>query len=218
MIRVLVICDDPWHPAAMVRAGLQPFEEQYSFDWLERMEDWSAERMEPYPVVILARSNTVSPSDTAPWVTPEIEAAFGEYVRRGNGLLAIHGGTAGYTDESTLRPLLGGAFVRHPAQCAVTVTPRAGHPMVAGADTFTEHDEHYLMVLDDAEADVFLTTTSEHGEQPGGWTRTEGAGRVCILTPGHNLPVWTTLSFQALLGNALAWVADAQAQQQANKQ
>jgi type 1 glutamine amidotransferase len=52
---------------------------------------------------------------------------------------------------------------------------------------------------------VFLTTTSEHGTQPGGWTRTEGEGRVCVLTPGHNLEVWLQPSFQALLLNTLRW-------------
>lgn len=207
MMRVLVICDDPWHPAMTVRAGLRALEDQYAFDWLERAEDWSAERMKPYPVVVLAKSNTVSATDHAPWVTPETEAAFGAYVRRGNGLLAIHGGSAGYTDESTLRPLLGGAFVRHPAQCTVTVTPHAGHPMVAGMDAFSAHDEHYLMALDDHDADVFLSTSSEHGLQPGGWTRREGDGRVCVLTPGHNLPVWTTPAYETLIRNALRWTA-----------
>jgi type 1 glutamine amidotransferase len=63
------------------------------------------------------------------------------------------------------------------------------------------------MVLDDGEADVFMTTTSEHGTQPGGWTRLEGEGRVCVLTPGHNVEVWLHPSFQALLRNALNWCA-----------
>lgn len=204
-MRVLVICDDPWHPAATIRAGLQALDGEYSFDWIERTEDWSAERMAEYPVVLLAKSNTMSATDPSPWITEEIQGAFRSYVQRGNGLLAIHGGTAGYTDVSTLRDVLGGVFERHPAQCAVTVTPRAGHPLVAGANAFTAHDEHYLMTLDDTEADVFLTTTSEHGDQPGGWTRPEGAGRVCVLTPGHNLPVWLAPDYQTIIRNALRW-------------
>jgi type 1 glutamine amidotransferase len=61
------------------------------------------------------------------------------------------------------------------------------------------------MALDDARADVFATTTSEHGEQPGVWRRTEGRGRVAVLTPGHNLEVWLHPSFQALLSNCLRW-------------
>ncbi|CAN5509301.1 hypothetical protein BH10CHL1_BH10CHL1_18130 [soil metagenome] len=47
--------------------------------------------------------------------------------------------------------------------------------------------------------------SSRHGTQPGGWTRLEGDGRVCVLTPGHNLEVWLDPSYQILLGNALRW-------------
>ena len=48
-----------------------------------------------------------------------------------------------------------------------------------------------------------------YGTQPGGWTRTEGAGQVCMLTPGHNAEVWLHPSYQVLLGNALRWCAEA---------
>jgi type 1 glutamine amidotransferase len=61
------------------------------------------------------------------------------------------------------------------------------------------------MEVDDPQADHFLTTVSEHGSQPGGWTRTEGAGRVCVLCPGHNVEVWLHSAYQVLLGNALRW-------------
>jgi len=81
----------------------------------------------------------------------------------------------------------------------VTVQPKAGHPLCHDVAAFTLTDEHYFIDLDDAGADVFLTTTSEHGSQPGGWTRVEGKGRICVLTPGHNLEVWLQPSFQTLL-------------------
>ena len=87
----------------------------------------------------------------------------------------------------------------------VTVEPLGGHPLTAGSGPFTLVDEHYMMELDDTGADVYVTTTSEHGTQPGGWTRTEGEGRVCVLTPGHNVEVWGHPSFQALLTNGLRW-------------
>jgi type 1 glutamine amidotransferase len=87
----------------------------------------------------------------------------------------------------------------------VTVEPQAGHLLTAGSTPFAAVDEHYQMALDDDQADVFLTTISEHATQPGGWTRTEGQGRVCVLTPGHNLEVWVQPSYQTLLLNALRW-------------
>ena len=205
-MRILVLCDDYWHPARTARTGLAPLEDAgFAFDWIEHARDWSAQRMAAYPVVILTKSNNVSSFDRSPWVTDEVQAAFRAYVRSGKGLLVIHSGSADYQELPVLRSVLGGVFASHPPQCPVTVIPREGHPLTASSTPFTLQDEHYMMELDDTQADVFVTTTSEHGTQPGGWTRTEGAGRVCMLTPGHNLPVWLHPSYQTLIHNALRW-------------
>ena len=205
-MRTLVLCDDYWHPAHIPRAGLAPLEHSgFEFDWIEQADEWSAARMAEYPLVLLTKANNISATDQQPWVTPAVEQAFLEYVRNGNGLLAIHSGTAGYTETPVLRGLLGGVFVSHPPQCMVTVEPRSNHPLTAGSAAFTLKDEHYHVALDDTQADVFLTTTSEHGAQPAGWTRHEGAGHVAVLTPGHNLEVWLHPDYQTLIGNALRW-------------
>jgi len=205
-MRVLVLCDDFWHPAATPRQGLDALGHcGFEFDCLENAHDWTAAGMAGYPLAVIAKSNNVSSSDQAPWVTGEIERAFKEYVCQGNGLLVVHSGLAGYQEALSLRALMGGAFTQHPPQCPVIATPQSGHPLTQGAAAFTLTDEHYFVDLDDPQADVFLTTTSQHGSQPGGWTRAEGKGRVCALTPGHNLEVWLHPSFQALLLNALRW-------------
>ena len=205
-MKTLVLCNDYWHPSRNVREGLGTLTgSEFRFDWIEDAREWSQETMLKYPVVILTKSNNVSASDQTGWMTESVQAAFSDYVRSGNGLLAIHSGTAEYEQMSVLRGLLGGVFTHHTEQCPVTVTPSAGHPLSAGAAPFTTKDEHYFMALDDAQADVFVTTTSEHGEQPGGWRREEGHGRVAVLTPGHNLEVWLHPSFQALLLNCLRW-------------
>jgi uncharacterized protein len=205
-LRVLVLCDDKWHPAAVPRAGLAALGDVgFSFDWIENALDWSAERMAQYPLVILAKANNVSSTDQTPWMTDEVQAAFAAFVEAGNGLLAIHNGTAGYRDALVLRSLLGGVFLQHPAQCPVTVEPKLGHGLAVGSEAFTAQDEHYFMALDDPQADVFLTTTSEHGTQPAGWTRTAGQGRVCVLTLGHNVEVWLQPGYQALIRNGLRW-------------
>lgn len=211
-MRTLVLCDDYWHPAQTARDGLGPLEVHgFTFDWIEQGTDWSVERMQAYPTVILTKTNHVSASDQRPWVDDEAQTAFMEYVRQGNSLLVIHSGAAGYDTLPLLRRLMGGVFVHHPPQCAVTVEPNAGHHLTVDASPFTLVDEHYFMSLDDNQADVFLMTRSMHGIQPAGWTRTEGDGRVCLLTPGHNLDVWLHPSFQTLLANALRWCHRVQA-------
>ena len=210
-MKVLVICDDYWHPAKTPRAGLAPLAAAgYEFDFLEDAIEWSAERMADYPVVLFTKSNNVSAKNRDDWMTDEVQQAFVDYVEAGGGLLVVHSGTADYQEATTLRHLLGGVFTHHPKQCAVTVEPVADHPLTAGAKSFTLVDEHYFMVMGDEDVDLFLTTSSEHGEQPGGWTRAAGNGRVCVLTPGHNVEVWLEPSYQRLLENGLRWCAQAE--------
>ena len=212
-MNVLVLCDDRWQPAATPRAGLAALGDcGFTFDWVENAQAWSAERMAAYPLVVLTKANNISAQDETPWMTAEVEGAFQAYVRAGNGLLVIHSGTAGYRETPILRGLLGGVFLQHPPQCQVTVDAKVGHPLTQGSATFTIKDEHYFMLFDatgdagdDTGADVFLTTTSEHGRQPAGWTRTAGNGRICVLTPGHNLEVWLQPDFQRLILNGLRW-------------
>jgi uncharacterized protein len=209
-MKILVVCDDRWHPALTPRAGLKNLEAQgFQFDWIENAAGWSTPGMESYPLVILTKSNNVSSSDEAKWMTPEVESALASYVGRGHGLLAVHSGLAGYANTPILRELLGGVFIQHPAQCPVRVEPRPDHILTRGLAEFTLQDEHYFMAVDDPEMDVFLTTSSENGVQPGGWTRLEGRGRVCVLTPGHNIEIWQHPTFESLLVNALRWCAQA---------
>jgi type 1 glutamine amidotransferase len=178
---------------------------EFTFDWVENAHDWSPEHMITYPLVVLTKSDHVSATDQADWMTDAVQAAFAGYVRRGGGLLAIHSGTIWHDQTPVLRGLLGGVFTHHPDECPVTVDPHVGHPLCSGSDRFTLKDEHYFVALDDPQAEVFATTKSNHGEQPGAWRRTEGSGRVAVLTPGHHVEVWLHPSFQALLLNALRW-------------
>jgi uncharacterized protein len=205
-MKTLVLCHDYWHPARVPREGIGALTgQEFTFDWIENTRDWSSKTMMTYPLVILTKSNNVSATDQTGWMTDIVQTAFSDYVRKGNGLLAIHSGTADYAETPLLRNLLGGVFIRHPEQCLVTVNPHVGHPLCAGSAPFTLKDEHYFMALDDEQADIFVTTTSEHGVQPGAWTRPEGDGRVAVLTPGHNVEVWLHPSFQALVLNSLRW-------------
>lgn len=205
-MQTLVLCDDFWHPARVPREGLRGLEaEGFSFEWLEDARTWSVERMAAYPLVILTKSNNVSSSEQSGWMTDEVQSAFLEYVRKGNGLLAIHSGTADYQEQNILRRLLGGVFTQHPEQCEVTLQPQPKHALTTNISSFTIKDEHYFMAMHNSDVDVFLTSHSEHGEQPAGWRRTEGDGRVAVLTPGHNLEVWLHPSYQTLISNTLHW-------------
>ena len=205
-MRTLVFCDDSAHPASLTRDGLAALGQPgLQIDWVEDPAGWSTDSLNQYPLVIFSKANNRSRADHEPWASEETGQAFVDYVAGGSGLLVLHSGTALYDNAPSLCSLMGGVFTGHPAQCPVTVAPRADHPLTAGSAPFTLMDEHYMMEMNDPNVDLFLDTESEHGRQPAGWTRTEGKGRVCVLTPGHNPEVWRHPSFQALLRNSLDW-------------
>src|SRR4051794_23947278 len=102
--RVLVLCDDYWHPAQTAHAGLAPLVATgYNFDWIENAAEWSAERMAAYSLVLLTKSNNVSSIDQRQWMIPAVAQAFVSYVSAGNALLVIHSGAAGYAEAPLLR-------------------------------------------------------------------------------------------------------------------
>lgn len=205
-MKTLVFCADYNHPADVVRNGLAPLDGgEFPFDWISDAVGWQPDGPAAFGLVILAKSNDRSADGRTGWMTDSVQDALARHVRAGNGLLAVHSGTAEYERASVLRGLLGGVFDRHPEQCPVTVRPRAGHPLAAGSSPFTLTGEQYLLARDDPEADVFVTTASEHGERPGGWRRAEGAGRAAVPTPGRNLEVWRHPAYQILLRNAMRW-------------
>jgi uncharacterized protein len=205
--RALVLCDDQWHPAQTVRRGLDALENPpVAFDFLEDGSKWAPAMMKSFPLVVVAKANHICATNQNPWLTTATQGAFRDFVRAGGGLLFLHAGTC-YQDLPVMREVTGGAFLSHPEQCVVSIEPKTGHLLTHGVNSFSEKDEHYVMALDATDADVFLHSRSEHGVQPAGWTRTDGGGRVCVLTPGHNLNVWLQPEYQELLRNALSWTA-----------
>ena len=203
----LVLCDDQWHPAETVRRGLGALKNPaVDFEFLDDGGKWSPAMMGKFPLVIIAKANHICATNQNPWLTTETQWSFRDYVRSGGGLLLLHSGTC-YKDLPAMRGVTGGAFLSHPDQCSMVIQPVAGHPVSSDVNSFIGEDEHYQMTQDDLRAAVFLLTRSAHGIQPAGWTRSEGAGRVCALMPGHNPQVWANPEFQKLLSNALLWTA-----------
>lgn len=203
---VWVLTDDRWHPGQVVIDGLRPLESAgYSFTFTKKIERIDLATLRQHPVVVLSKSNNTTQEDLEPWATAEVQKAFDDYVNEGGSLLVLHSGAASYQDEPILRELIGGMFVHHPEQCPVTVKAKGSHPITEGFEAFTEKDEHYFMDTYDPNAVHILETESEHGTETGGWTRTHGKGKICVLTPGHNLPVWLNPEYQKLLKNALKW-------------
>ncbi len=212
-MNILLLNDDRWHPGYVSCEGIKPLEQHgYHFDIITDGAEIPAIDFSQYPVVMLVKSDNRTAADESKWADEATRGRLLRYVQEGGGLLTVHSGTAGYDGLKDMHRLLGGLFLAHPAQLPVTFAPKAGHRLAAGVQAFTEPDEHYFLDMADQPADVFLTATSRHGTTPAGWTRREGHGRVCVLTPGHNVPVWLDPNFQQLLRNALDWCAEGKAE------
>jgi type 1 glutamine amidotransferase len=91
-------------------------------------------------------------------------------------------------------------------------------------EAFCETDEHYRLEILSNDIDILAASYSPpQGETalyqenpyhnspawlcPAALVRTQGKGRVCVLTPGHHPAVWQNPRFQRLLENALRWCA-----------
>lgn len=224
-MKVLLICDDYWHPGKTAVEGIEPLKQNgFEFDIIFNANDFTADMLKNYPVVIMCKSDEISQSDKQPWKTEEIQKAFVDYIEGGGGLVAVHSALVQGKNTKALDNLIGCRFLGHPNNCPVTVQSVKPHPVTEGVEQFIETDEHYMIEITSPDADVLLASYSpQQGEEskrqeepyfnspsaiyPAGYVRTQGSGRVCVLTPGHLTAVWLNPQFQKLLSNALNWTS-----------
>jgi len=222
-MRVLLLCDDYWHPAQLLIDGVAPLAaDGFQFDIITNAKDFTPNTLSSYPVVLLAKSDEVSHEDKTPWKTEAVQKAFVSYVEDGGGLVVAHSGITAGEQTEALDHLIGCRFVYHPNACPVTVQPIKSHPVTEGVGMFCETDEHYRLVILASDADILMAsysppqgTEDKYQEDPynntqawicpAGYVRTQGKGRVCVLTPGHLLPVWLNPQYRRTIANALKW-------------
>ena len=216
-MKVLVICDDFWHPGEIVARGLKPLEKKgYELDVVMYARDiLTKEMIREYDVIVNAKSNVFGQANQAPWFdeglpTMVMPRDFRDYIEEGHGCIALHAGTCDSREKCPdMADLTGNDFLGHPAQCAVTYQPMGNHPVTAGVEAFTVRDEHYMLDVFAPDAEVFLQgiSDSEAGTQAAGYARRLGLGRFVCLSPGHNCHVLLHPQFQRLMANALDWCA-----------
>ncbi|MBQ8653677.1 MAG: ThuA domain-containing protein [Clostridia bacterium] len=214
-MNVLVLCGDEWHPAEVVIRGLKGLEQEgFVFDFVEDAKDiLTPEMLKRYDVIMNCKSDDLTNGNVRPWfdkgVTEVMPSDFEAWVREGGGFLSVHAGAAFYEDDASgYKDFLGCWFIRHPPRCTVEVRMCAEHPVMQGVEDFTIRDEHYQLGLCAQDLTMLCTTHSESGgDQVGGYVKEMGAGRVCMLAPGHILSVWEHPQYRKMLVNALRWCA-----------
>lgn len=215
-MKVLVICDDFWHPGEIIARGLKPLEKKgYELDVVMHVRDMlTNEMIREYDVIVNAKSNVFSPANKAPWFEEGLTAVmpndFRAYIEEGHGFIALHAGNCfSRKSQADMASITGNDFIGHPPQCDITMEAVGNHPIMKGVNTFVVRDEHYRIDVHADDIDLFMTSTSdsEAGTQKAGYTREIGKGRFCCLTPGHNCAVLLHPEFQKLMQNALDWCA-----------
>ena len=215
VMKVLMIYDDIWHPADVIRMGMADMDlKKYQFDYVITAKDiLTPEMIAEYPVIINAKGNSINAANTQPWFEPTVTEVgpkdLRESVEAGGGFISLHASNTFMEDScKEFCDLVGNSFITHPLRCPVTVKPVGEHPITEGVGEFTERDEHYILKISAEDKDVFLQSVSEPGKvQTAGYTRTMGKGRICVITPGHTLAVWKNENFRRILTNAIDWCA-----------
>ena len=207
-MKILIICDDIYHHEEIIKEGLSFLENEYELTYASDMSEYpfADNPLSQYNVVIIAKDNIISKSNENKWLTEDIEKQFSDYSENGGGLIFLHAGSVICRQSALLKNIAGCAFESHPEQCAVDFVITAEQSITKGTNNFFEKDEHYFIDFTATDADIFLESRSEYGIQPAGYTRIHsGIGRVCVLTPGHNLNVLQNEQYRKIIKNAILW-------------
>ena len=219
-MRVLLFCDDRAHPGQVPIDGVKPLQEKgFVIDVISDATDFDPAILSNYDAVIMSKNDNISNTNHDSWKTPEVQNAFVKYVENGGGLLVTHNGTIAGENTDTINSLVGSRFIRHPKRGPVTVAPIKPHPVTDGVEMFCEVDEHYRMEILCDDIDIIAASYAPPQDDfkrletepyhtiiaPAAYVRTQGKGRVCVLTPGHLLDTWLNPQFQRLLENGLRW-------------
>ncbi|MFT3887699.1 MAG: ThuA domain-containing protein [Arachnia sp.] len=145
-------------------------------------------------------------------------------VAAGTGLAGWHGGIVdSFRASSDYVQLVGGQFAAHPtgadgAHPTHTIEPlpaAAEHPITAGIGPFELTTEQYWVLTDEL-CDVLAVTTHAAPEGqpwhrpvtcPAVWTRQWGAGRIAVVTPGHDPATLSVPEVRTLVERSLLWAS-----------
>jgi type 1 glutamine amidotransferase len=179
-----------------------------------------------YDAVVFNTRREALPDQPDLTLSPAQQAGLQDFLRAGKGFVCLHISTCRPQAWPDYHAITGGGWITgssfHPPYGEFTVHVSApGHPVVRGVADFTTPDELYMGLAVAEGNEVFLTADAAEGTHPWGparqpkpmpggtfplgWTRTYGAGKVCVLLLGHDGRSFQTLAFQQLVLNGVDW-------------
>ncbi len=230
-INVLVLCDDQWHPAEVIKRGMADWKcEDIFFDYMQNPEMMlTPDMLERYPVVMICKGNSINASNSTPWFQEKVTETgpneLEQYVKSGGALLVVHGGTSFSVNDISrkemrfVKPceqyikLIGNSFQGHPPRNMIQIhVMQQEHPIMKNVQNFIVRDEQYqIHILDNDIEQLFETQSIESGEKAiGGYVKNLEKGRICVITLGHTLQVWRNEEFKKIITNAIRWSYEVQ--------
>lgn len=160
------------------------------------------ERLAQYDAVLF-NNNTGEP-----FSDPDLRASLLAFVHSGGGVIGLHAATDGFFEWPEFGELMGGYFVNHPWNEAVTLRiEEPEHPVTApfGGSRYVVADEIYqfrepysrdrlrvLISLDTADLDMQRDgVLREDRDFAVSWVHAEGEGRVFYSSLGHRYEIFT---------------------------
>lgn len=213
------------HPVAATELFL-PFLRTHGFE--VRVEESPEVYADPEA---MERADLIVPCVTMSEITQEQVDGLRAAVEHGTGLVGWHGGILdAYRGSPAYLQLVGGQFLAHPLAPIDERTPGAensrthairftdqgtAHPVTRDLPEFELTTEQYWVATDDLN-DVLATTVHPADQgvpwkrpvtAPAVWVREWGAGRIVVVTPGHDVEVLSHPVIRTIIERGLLWAA-----------
>jgi type 1 glutamine amidotransferase len=141
---------------------------------------------------------------------------------RGKGLVVLHHALANYQAWDEFEKIAGGRYhtkpytrdgedypastFRHGVDISVEVAD-PDHPVTAGLQDFTIHDEVYGGFWVEPTVHPLLTTDHPESSETIAWTNEYGKSRIVTVQLGHDAHAYENPNYRKLLQQAIQWVA-----------
>jgi type 1 glutamine amidotransferase len=131
----------------------------------------------------------------------ELEVNLIQYVKKGGGLMVVHGGIVMQNNSMPFSEMVGGSFDYHPVQQEITLElAEPNHPLLKAfnGEAFVHIDEPYLFNKAYAKKDfrplLYMDTSKLTQKKKAideqikyvSWIKKHGKGRVFYVSPSHN--------------------------------
>ncbi len=165
--------------------------------------------------------NAVVLYDMPKEITEAQKARFRSLFDKGVGLVVLHHALVAYQHWPDYERIIGGRYpeadgkggvataevgYQHDVDIPVVIVA-TNHPVTAGLQDFTIHDEIYWGFRVGSEVTPLLTTSHPKSGKPLAWCRTERKSRVVYLQLGHDHLAYENPGYRQLVAQSIHWAA-----------